>query len=144
MVDGGMLSNFPIRDFHRSDGGTPSFPTFGVLLSPRPEIASEKHMEGKKNTLFRFVSSFIATFRNFYDNDYLLNQEEIKMLIETVDTLREGSKKTHINWLDFGMSETDKKLLFKRGAEAAIRQLEKFNWSDYKNLRINQNENGLQ
>ncbi len=135
MVDGGMLSNFPIRDFHRTGGGTPSFPTFGILLSERYKIASEKHMEGKKNTLFRFIGSFISTFRNFYDNDYLSNQEEIDMLIETVDTLRPGSKNTHINWLDFAMPDTDKKLLFERGAEAAIRQLVKFKWESYQELR---------
>ncbi len=135
MVDGGMLSNFPIRDFHRSDGKSPSFPTFGILLSERPKIASQKHMQGKKNTLARFISSFISTFRNFYDNDYLLNQEEINMLIETVNTLQEGSKNTHINWLDFGMSNDDKKLLFKRGAEAAIKQLVKFDWETYRGIR---------
>ncbi len=37
-VDGGMLSNFPIREFHRTSNKPPSFPTFGVLLSQRPKI----------------------------------------------------------------------------------------------------------
>ncbi len=36
LVDGGMLSNFPIDIFDRRDGGTPRWPTFGIKLSSRP------------------------------------------------------------------------------------------------------------
>ena len=34
------------------------------------------------------------------------------------------------------MSTDDKRVLFIRGAEAAIRQLDKFDWKDYKDLRM--------
>ncbi len=136
MVDGGMLSNFPIREFHRSNSSTPSFPTFGVLLSQRSEIKDEQILEGQKNSLLRYISSYIATFRNFYDNDFMIDNKEIKDRVVTVDTLRDPNGKEHINWLDFWMTSEDKKLLFKRGAEAAIRQLDKFDWTAYKALRI--------
>ena len=33
MVDGGMLSNFPIEVFDRTDGKPPRWPTFGIKLS---------------------------------------------------------------------------------------------------------------
>ena len=33
MVDGGMLSNFPIDVFDRTDGKPPRWPTFGIKLS---------------------------------------------------------------------------------------------------------------
>ena len=36
MVDGGMLSNFPVDVFDRTDGKAPRWPTFGIKLSARP------------------------------------------------------------------------------------------------------------
>src|SRR5437879_9929986 len=39
MVDGGMLSNFPIDVFDRTDGRPPRWPTFGIKLSARPGAA---------------------------------------------------------------------------------------------------------
>ena len=36
LVDGGVLSNFPIDAFDRVDGGTGRWPTFGVKLLPAP------------------------------------------------------------------------------------------------------------
>lgn len=137
MVDGGMLSNFPIREFHRSNSNAPSFPTFGVLLSKRREIENENNLAGQKNSLLKYIMSYISTFRNFYDNDFMIDNKEIKDRVVTVDTSRERNGKEHINWLDFWMSSDDKQLLFERGAEAAIRQLDKFDWTKYKELRIN-------
>ena len=144
-VDGGMLSNFPIREFHRNDIAAPRFPTFGILLTEREVAKSagkitdeqEKNKEMKeakelKNiTLMSYILSFISTFRNFYDNDFLLSNEEINLRVETVNT-------KGYNWLDFWMKESTKQSLFNEGAKAAIRQLEKFNWEEYKTLRRNQ------
>ncbi len=137
MVDGGMLSNFPIREFHRGGNSIPSFPTFGVLLSERSEITSENNLHGPKNSLLKYIFSYIKTFRNFYDNDFLIDNEEIKNRVVTVDTRRDPKiKDSHINWLDFWMDTKDKRILFVRGAEAAVRQLYKFEWESYKDLRI--------
>lgn len=36
MVDGGLLSTYPITAFDRTDDRPPRWPTFGVKLSPRP------------------------------------------------------------------------------------------------------------
>ena len=40
MVDGGMLSNFPIEVFDRTDGKPPRWPTFGIKLSAKPRRPS--------------------------------------------------------------------------------------------------------
>lgn len=137
MVDGGMLSNFPIREFHRNADDAPSFPTFGVLLSKRTKIESADNLEGQQNTLIKYILSYINTFKNFYDNDFIIGNNEMKDRVVTVDTRRDPqNSKVHINWLDFWMTPEDKKLLFQRGAEAAVRQLDKFDWNAYKKLRI--------
>lgn len=131
-VDGGMLSNFPIREFHPPKNITPRFPTFGVLLSERKnmENSSEKikWYNLKEISLLRYIASFISTFRNFYDNDFLNRNKEISIRTVTVDTKK-------FNWLNFWMTETEKIELFKEGANAAIRQLEKFDWENYKKIR---------
>src|ERR1700757_4244217 len=36
LVDGGVLSNFPIDTFDRPDGRPPRWPTFGITVLPRP------------------------------------------------------------------------------------------------------------
>jgi NTE family protein len=132
-VDGGMLSNFPIREFHTAN--TPRFPTFGVLLSENPvlktvtlQISPPAASRMDAISLFSYIVSFISTFRNFYDNDYLTSNEEIRLRVEAVDTKK-------FNALNFWMIKTDKEKLFKAGAEAAIRQLEKFEWNQYVKLR---------
>ncbi|MEP2057496.1 MAG: patatin-like phospholipase family protein [Maribacter litoralis] len=129
-VDGGMLSNFPIREFHRTDGKLPSFPTFGVLLSSREPNTKEE----KENAFLKYLGSYLKTFRNFYDNDFLMKNSELKMLVELVNT-------TEYNWLNFWMSDAEKRGLFEQGAIAAIKQLEKFDWTTY--LSERNKEEGL-
>lgn len=140
-VDGGMLSNFPIREFHRAGNNTPRFPTFGVLLSARQlekkkELTLQEKTEARQSikekfqsvNLGSYVMSFLATFRNFYDNEFLFRNDEIISRIETVHT--EG-----FNWLDFWMDDDTKRRLFLEGVDAAIRQLDKFEWTDYLEIR---------
>lgn len=123
-VDGGMLSNFPIREFHRTDGKPPSFPTFGVLLSSRePERKDREDL-----AFWAYLKSYLKTFRNFYDNDFIMKNIEIKMLVELVNT-------TRYNWLNFWMNDVEKQGLFEQGALAALKQLEKFDWKTYLDAR---------
>ena len=128
-IDGGMLSNFPIREFHVQPPTEPRYPTFGVLLGAIDHEPDEKSRnEARKKfwsvSVFKFILSFISTFRNFYDKDFLINHPEFKQLVKTVDTKR-------FNSLDFGMGLETKKELFREGANAAIKQLEEFNWHEY-------------
>lgn len=136
-VDGGMLSNFPIREFHNNTGQLPRFPTFGVLLNPTDiELENKTSVNESRRrftavTLIGYIMSFLTTFRNFYDNDYIRNNEEIKLRVVAVET-------KDCNWLDFWMSDEKKIQLFRHGAEAAVRQLEKFDFAEYIPIRIKQ------
>ncbi len=132
-VDGGMLSNFPIREFHKTSGGPPRFPTFGVLLSDiglnnRKKIKSIKGNVLPGATLMQYLKSFFKTFRNFYDYEFLFSNDEIKQRVVTVNT-------ENFNWLDFWMDDATKRDLFLVGVEAAIEQLDKFQWANYQTLR---------
>ncbi|MEP7377683.1 MAG: patatin-like phospholipase family protein [Chitinophagaceae bacterium] len=132
-VDGGMLSNFPIREFHVPPSTLPNYPTFGVLLSPRTPGDNKDDATSRKRffaePVFKYIVSFISTFRNFYDSDFLFSNPEFLQLVESVDT-------RHFNSLDFAMDTKTKHELFAEGAKTAIRQLVKFNWSNYYQYRL--------
>ncbi|KOS07531.1 hypothetical protein AM493_16880 [Flavobacterium akiainvivens] len=125
-VDGGMLSNFPIREFHNHTVERPRFPTFGVLLSERDTVSDFKGVN-----LWNYIVSFLSTFRNFYDNDFLNSTDEIKSRVVLVNT-------KGFNWLDFWMGKETKEKLFVSGALAAIEQLKKFNFEEYQKIRTDE------
>ncbi len=133
-VDGGMLSNFPIREFHVPPAAAPRYPTFGVLLgSGLLEAKTEKKETTDKKfwgePVFKYILSFISTFRNFYDKDFVFTHPEFSQLVQAVDTKR-------FNSLDFGMELKTKTELFEEGVKAAIKQLENFDWATYVAPRI--------
>lgn len=135
-IDGGMLSNFPIREFHVAPPAEPKYPTFGVLLGgPPAEPADDTPTSIKKFlsvSVFKFTLAFISTFRNFYDKDFLMSHPELKLIVKPVNT-------TEFNSLDFGMDAGTKKKLFAAGAKTAIEQLENFDWTHYLKVRMAQN-----
>ena len=137
-VDGGMLSNFPIREFHVPPPALPNHPTFGVLLGkpdPPPTDDTDSIKDKfRKLPVFKFILSFISTFRNFYDADFLESHPELNMLVQPVDTKA-------FNSLDFGMPFETKKKLFEAGAQTAINQLNTFDWTTYLEERKKINNN---
>lgn len=129
-VDGGMLSNFPISAFHKTDG-LPLKPTFGVRLSTwRDEYA-------ETGTLFGLSSAMVSTMRQLHDYDFLLKNPDYKQLICSIDA--DAKKDEDGNplffWLDFNMPREKQLLLYQLGARKAIEFLEKFSWEDYKETR---------
>lgn len=122
-VDGGMISNFPINVFHRSDGGIPRKPTFGVKLSAYRDEYSEV------NDIGSFIGSMVSTMRHDGDNEFLINNPDYRKLICFID-----ADKT-FKWLNFNMSLDRQQKLFLLGAQKAINFLEEFNWIEYKELR---------
>lgn len=76
IVDGGLLSNFPVWLFDR-EGREPRWPTFGLLLvEPEPRkpighrLAGEEH-GAKRGSLVDFVKSIAATAMAAHDRMYL-------------------------------------------------------------------------
>ncbi len=122
-VDGGLLSNFPINVFHRSDGGVPRMPTFGVRLSTYREEFTE--IKGLKNMLGAMISSM----RQIHDYDFLLRNPDYSQLICPINADRE------FNWLNFDVSRADQVKMFVHGARAAVNFLNQFHWEKYKETR---------
>jgi NTE family protein len=125
-VDGGMISNFPINVFHSKGGNAPRKPTFGVKLSSYREECTNI------DDLGDFVGSMVSTMRHDADNEFLIQNPDFQKLICFIDADKD------FNWLNFKMDDESKKRLFLLGARKGLEFLSKFNWEEYKKLRLQQ------
>lgn len=127
LVDGGIMSNFPIDAFH-SKTRVPSCPTFGIKLEvdrPYTEIDSPVDL----------LLQLFNGARHCRDNDFIEQNPDFNKLVQSIDT---GNH----NWLNFNISQKDQIDLFKRGVEAAKQFLlgdgtgrKAFDWANYKEIR---------
>lgn len=76
VVDGGMLSNFPVWLFDR-EGRDPRWPTFGLLLvEPDPKVPIGHRLAGdehgvKRGSLLDYFKSLASTMMEAHDRLYL-------------------------------------------------------------------------
>jgi len=73
----------------------------------------------------------IGTMRHIFDFDFILRHPDYQFIICSIDA------DSQYNWLDFNMSDENKKSLFLLGAQKAIKFLEGFDWEGYKKIREN-------
>ncbi len=107
-VDGGMLQNFPITVFDRTDGRQNRWPTFGIKLSARlPPDTPDERVHGNLREALSIVSTALGEW-----NQYLLDAEGVGNRTVYVDTSRFSS-------LDFGLSPADREEMYSRGRAAA-------------------------
>lgn len=128
LVDGGMLSNFPIDTFDRRDGGLPRWPTFGVTLLPNLPQGNDKVIPALSpvNWLFGgppLIEALITTMIVGRDQAYL-NQPWVDSRAIRVDSSKVG-------FLDFGIKDKQKQELYQNGYNAAIAFLSTWNWNEY-------------
>jgi NTE family protein len=122
-VDGGLISNFPIDVFHLPGGGKPRKPTFGVRLSTYRESFEEI------DDLSSYLGGLITVMRHDSDNEFLRKNPDFNRLISFINADQ------LVNWLNFNLSDEEKLLLFRTGAESALAFVRQFDWAAYKELR---------
>jgi NTE family protein len=132
LVDGGVLSNFPIEVFDRTDGAEPRWPTLGVKIIPElpggsaqlfPDIAMLTapvlHLPP-----VRLAERVIATAIVGNDQSYLERPCVRRRAIQ-VDTSAVGIT-------EFDVPKQERAAVVAKGAEAAARFLEDWDWERYK------------
>lgn len=121
LVDGGILSNFPVDVFDRTDGLPPRWPTFGVKLSARPEAAQAHKFD--IGGVVDFVRALVGTMANFHDQMHI---DDPAVLARTmfVDTLS-------VRATDFDLGADDREALFRNGREAALEFLAGWDFERY-------------
>jgi NTE family protein len=128
IVDGGLLSNYPIGLFDAPEGRRPRFPTFGMLLvspgqkapllpdpPPRDELAPAE-------SNIAFLRSIADTMMQAHDRFYVEQENYVRTI--PIPTL--GVKTTQF---DLGLQEA--KALFNSGQEAASQFLKTWDFPTY-------------
>lgn len=150
LVDGGVISNFPIDVFHSHDC-IPLCPTFGAKLGKDRETFS------KIDSISSFIGAIFLTLQHNNDFTFLFKNEDYKLLISYIDTAqkytpnvaneKEGffkklkdrlfnkEESDTFNAMDFNMSDEKKAALFALGANAAYEFIcGNKKYHEYKNL----------
>ncbi|WP_395310760.1 patatin-like phospholipase family protein [Mycobacterium sp. AMU20-3851] len=127
LVDGGLLSNFPIDSLDRADGGAPRWPSFGVTVLPNLPNDTD-HLLPNWGPLRRFgtprmLDDVITTVLVGRDQAYL-NQPWVKARTVRVDS-------TEVGYLDFDISDAEVQALYAAGYAAASGFLADWDWNSY-------------
>ena len=111
-VDGGVLQNFPVTVFDRTDGRANRWPTFGIKLSARPRAnLPDVAVHGNIREIISIAHTALGEW-----NRYPLADEGVGARTVYVDTMNVSST-------DFGLSPELRDQLFANGQAAAARFL---------------------
>lgn len=123
VVDGGLISNFPIWIFESGQHDhNKKLPTIGVKLSAKPEALSRNHDFNTKNT-FVYSYSILRTILSAQDQIHLDDPCTISRTI-FVDS-------SDVKSTDFNISKDKKDLLYNNGLESAQEFLDQWNFDKF-------------
>jgi NTE family protein len=114
LVDGGMLSNFPITEFDSPEGRLPRWPTFGIKLSSKPDAALD--VTNRITGTLSFGIAILRTMMGFYDGMHIESADALARTI-FIDTGR-------IRTTQFDLTSADRDMLYRRGRDAATKFLD--------------------
>ena len=126
LVDGGLLSNFPIDSLDRTDGRQPCRPTFGVTVMPNLPAGDDKVVPLLGLPLpggLHLLEGVIATMLVGRDQAYL-NQPWVSARTIAVDS-------TQVGVVDFGITPSETEALYRNGYQATRAFLSTWNWPEY-------------
>jgi NTE family protein len=127
LVDGGILSNFPVDSLDRADGRTPRWPSFGVTVLPNLPEGNDKvipalaplRMLGAPHLLEGVITTALVGRDQAYLNEPWVNARTIR-----VDS-------TDVGFLEFDISDNEIEALYAKGYAAAEKFLSTWDWNAY-------------
>ncbi|MCV7386302.1 patatin-like phospholipase family protein [Mycolicibacter longobardus] len=128
LLDGGVLSNFPIDSFDRPDGRTPLWPTFGVTVAPEPtgdDIGAAIPALGPLRQFgqARLLEDLITTL--------LVGHDQTHLNLPWVSVRAIRVNPTDVGVLDFDISRVRLEELYDNGYRAAAQFLSTWDWPGY-------------
>ncbi len=127
LVDGGILSNFPIDSLDRTDGRRPRWPSFGVTVLPNLPEGNDRLIPALAPLRLlgppHLLESVITTVLVGRDQAYL-SQPWVSARTIRVDS-------TEVGFLDFDISDNEIEALYVKGYSAAEKFLAGWDWDAY-------------
>jgi NTE family protein len=127
LVDGGILSNFPIDSLDRADGRKPRWPSFGVTVLPNLPEGNDKVIPAlaplRMLAAPHLLEEVITTALVGRDQAYL-NEPWVAARAIRVDS-------TDVGFLDFDISDNEIEALYAKGYAAAEKFLSTWDWDAY-------------
>ena len=127
LVDGGILSNFPIDSLDRTDRRPPRWPSFGVTVLPNLPEGNDKVIPALAPIRLlgppHLLESVITTVLVGRDQAYL-SQPWVSARTIRVDS-------TNVGFLDFDISDNEIEALYVKGYAAAEKFLAGWDWDAY-------------
>lgn len=128
LVDGGLITNYPIDVFDRRDGRRPRRPTFGAIVVPRlpvegPRLGVPGLRAARRLPPLRFLEALVATALIGRDQGHLA-QPWVRARSIEVDNLG-------VNPFDFSISPEVVDRLYESGRRAATEFLAGWSFPDY-------------
>ena len=126
LVDGGLLSNFPVDLLDRRDGRPPRWPTFGIKLLPRLPVDAAKVLPIAgllKHGPIALAADLAMTAVVGRDQAHLA-KPWVQVRTMQVDT-------AGVSPVDFGLGRDQAAGLFAAGEAAASSFLEEWDWEEY-------------
>jgi NTE family protein len=127
LVDGGVLSNFPIDTFDRPDRKPPRWPTFGITVLPRPSEGIDAVMPALKPLRFfeqtALLESLLTTMLSGHDQAHLSHPWVSARAIVV--------ESTNVGVLDFDAPRGRLDELYDNGYAAAQAFLSTWDWPAY-------------
>jgi NTE family protein len=120
LVDGGVLSNFPVALFDRTDGRPPRWPTFGVRLSARPEgRVQTQEVKGPVSLALALVETMLEACDAQHIDDPCVQARSV-----FVDS-------SGVSPVDFSIDAEQQQALLAAGRAAAVQFLAGWDWQRY-------------
>lgn len=127
VVDGGVMSNFPVQMFDRQDGVEPRWPTLGAGVIddlPRTIETLVPYLPLPRRGVFGVLLSSVVTAVVGKDQTYLAEPRNAERVFYA-DTRSVGA-------VDFWLGRTEREKLVESGEREAEKFLDRWNWEDYR------------
>jgi NTE family protein len=125
IVDGGMLSNFPVWLFDADKGEPPRWPTFGMLLvEGDPKVPISHRVEGRESgSIIDYIKALASTMMEAHDRLYL----EKATFVRTIPIPTLGVSTT-----EFDITPARVRAIYESGRQAAFDFLDRWDFEAYK------------
>lgn len=125
IVDGGMLSNFPVWLFDATKGEPPRWPTFGMLLvEGDPKVPVSHRVEGRESgSIIDYIKALASTMMEAHDRLYL----EKATFVRTIPIPTLGVSTT-----EFDITPERVRAIYESGRKAAFDFLDRWDFETYK------------